>query len=137
MPQSVAIFPELSLAHLRYFGFLTMAEGVASWEAQVSHQDFEPTHRQLVDLRGIEDYERDYATFLELQAEHLALSRDLPVPRMVVIIAPSTVTKEIARLIMRSWDDVPHVVCTSCETLEQAAGILGLPDTATAQLAAA
>ena len=122
------IFPEHNLVYVRYSGAASIADYIAVVEGYTSHPDYDPHHKNLVDLRFLEDFERDYTALLALQARIAEFAMTAQADILSVVVAPSPVAMEAATLIMRSWEQIDTpVVRRMIPCMDEAGPLLGIP----------
>lgn len=126
MPVEYRIIPEHALVLVTYTGLAGLAETISQSEACTSHPDFSPDHRSLIDLRGLEDYERDFPGFFAMQAKLMQSYRTRP-GQMFVFLAPTRIGQEMAQLVRRQWEGLDWVITRIVSEEDQAIEILGLP----------
>ncbi len=121
------IFPEHNLVYVRYSGSASIADYVAVIDGYTSHPDYDPHRKNLVDLRFLENFERDYTAALALQARIAEYALSARADILSIMVAPSPVALEAAKLITRSWEgiDTP-VVRRIVPTMDEAATLLGI-----------
>ena len=126
MPVTYKIYKDLGLVHVRYSGFGVIDESFAAIARYLADPAFRPGQKQLVDLSDLTGYEKNYAKLFELQA-HKA-DAFMPGPEtLLVYYTPTGPSKEVGRLIMRSWEDVgASVVPIILEDETEVLSVLGL-----------
>ncbi len=125
MPVSYRIHPHLGLVHVRYSGFVRLADSFDIIDRYMRDPDFAPGQKQLVDLSAVTGHEQDYARLLELQARKLDAFRTGP-QSLVVYYAPSEPALTLARLIVRSWKDLGFLVPLIHDDEAEALALLGI-----------
>ncbi len=125
------IFPELNLVYMRYSGAASIADYISIVDGYTSHPDYDLHRKFLVDLRSLENFERDYAAALALQARIAEYTHSAQADILSVMVAPSPVAMEAAKLVSRSWEGIDSpVVRRIVPSMDEAATLLGI-DTAT------
>ncbi|MGV6849213.1 MAG: hypothetical protein ACWA5A_12630 [Marinibacterium sp.] len=128
MPVSFRIFPGRGLVYVRYAGHTYLDESFAAIADYMRHPDFRPGQKQLVDLAAVTGYERDFARLLELQAGKADLFGGSGLETLIVYYAPTPQSRDLARLVMRSWEPFDHVIARIQETEADALALLGEPE---------
>ena len=128
MPLSFRILPERGLVVVRYSGFALIDDTVSATARYVVDPHYAPGQKQLVDMTALTGYEKDYVRFMEMQASKAERFSDAGVQTLVVYVAPTPVSQEVAGLFLRSWDDVPAVVPMIQRTEAEALTLLGQPE---------
>ncbi len=126
MPVTYKIYKDLGLVHVRYSGFGLLDESFEAIERYLRDPGYRPGQKQLVDMSELTGYERDYTRLFEMQA--LKADAFLPGPEtLLVYYTPTGPSKEVGRLIMRSWEDVgTSVVPVILEDEAEVLSVLGL-----------
>ncbi len=106
MPAAFRIFPQEHLIVVHYHGYVKAQEYAAMIEAGAAHADFRADQKLLIDLSGMEDFERDYPALLAIQARVLAISSPSAHETIAVFLAPHKIAMEGAQLVLRSWKDL-------------------------------
>ena len=110
MPVDVRILPHEGLVYVRYSGRAGLAETKEAFAAFLSHPDFRPGLKQLLDLSAVTDFDRDQAAFMRLQAgmtEGIMAAGD---EVLLVFYAPDKVQREMAEQAHRTWAGLAHIV---------------------------
>lgn len=126
MPVSYQILPQCGLAYLRLSGVIDPKEALSAFEDYLIHPDYAPGQKQLIDMSAMTDYKRDYTALMQVQARKAAAFVGGRTETLIVFHCPTQKSCELARLIERSWVDVPYVVLSLQPTEEHALAILGL-----------
>ena len=127
MPSLFKIFPEHNLVYVRYWGRASIADYLSVVVGYTSHPDFNPNRKILVDLTGLTDIERDYAAIMQLQAKIAEYAMHTPDDILSVVVAPSPVALEAAKLVFQSWESLDSpVVRRIAPNMQEAAGFLGI-----------
>ncbi len=121
------IFPEHNLVYVRYSGLATIADYMKVVQEYPRHPDFDLHRINLIDLRFLEDFERDYASVLKLQAHTAEFALSARADILSITVAPTPVAQEVSKLVMRSWEglDTP-VVRRIVPTMEEASTLIGM-----------
>ena len=121
------IFPEINLVYVRYSGTASIADYISVVDGYTSHPDYDPHRKNLVDLRGLENFERDYTAALALQARIAEYALTAQADILSVMVAPSPVAMEVAKLITRSWEGIDSpVIRRIVPSMDEAATLLGI-----------
>ncbi|MEO0936963.1 MAG: hypothetical protein AAFY38_02285 [Pseudomonadota bacterium] len=129
MPIDFRIFADRGLVLIQASGFVTIDEtvaGMARYEAQTT---FDANHKQLVDLTRVTGFERDYARFLEIQADKAGRFTAAGAQMLIVYLAPTAEAQAIASLFARSWECTDTIVATIQHEEARALSVLGQPET--------
>ena len=129
MPVSFRILPERGLVYVRYTGRAAVADSTTAFAQYAAHPDFAPGQKQLVDLSGVTDMERDFPALMAHQAQKAAAFMPAGAQALMVYFAPTEIAQRMARTILRSWDGIDAVAAVLTEDEAQALSILGLPET--------
>ncbi len=129
MAVTFRVFPARGVVFVRYSGFVGLAESAAAFDAYAMHPDFRPGQKQLVDLSGITGWERDYVTFLAMQAHKAGVLLADNVQTLMVFHAPTPVAREFAQTVLRSWEPSGAVIPMMQETEAEALRLLDQPET--------
>ena len=122
------ILPARGLVYVRYEGVIHFADTARAFETYMNHPDMRPGQKQLVDLARVTDWDRDYAWLLKLQASKADAFMGARHEILFVYYAPTEHTQMMARMVLRSWDDVPGVIPLLHETEAGALDVLGQPE---------
>lgn len=128
MSVSFRIFPDRGLVFVRYQGFAKLEDTLAAFAEYACHPDCAPGQKQLVDLSGITGFDRDFPKLMEVQARKADVFAANGVETLMVYYAPTKLTKEIARLVLRSWEPFDSIVALIQEDEAQALELLGLSE---------
>ena len=128
MPIDFRILPERGLVYIRYEGVITFPETAQAFGAYMQHPDMRPGQKQLIDLARVTDWEKDFSGLLKLQAEKADAFLGSGHETLFVYFAPTEPTRVMARMILRSWEDVPGVIPLLQETEADALDVLGQPE---------
>ncbi len=121
------IFPEHNLVYVRYYGTATIADYMKVVSEYPRHPDYDPHRINLIDLRYLKDFERDYTEVLKLQAKTAEYALTARADILSITVAPTPVAQEASKLVMRSWEglDTP-VVRRIVPTMEEAGTLIGI-----------
>ena len=121
------IFPDHNLVYVRYSGAASIADYVAVIDGYTNHADYDPHRKNLVDLRALDSFERDYTAALALQARIAEYALTAQADILSVMVAPSPVALEVAKLITRSWEGIDSpVIRRIVPSMNEAATLLGI-----------
>ena len=123
---SVRVLPEWGLVYIRYSGRMSLDESNKAFAEYVAHPDFRPCQKQLVDLREVTDWERDFGKLMALQARKADAFVDPNCSTIVAAIASTETTRKVADFVGRSWDGIDSVAYLVAETEAHALDLLGL-----------
>jgi len=116
------------LVYVRYSGHVSFSETARAFESYGRDPDMRPGQKQLVDLARVTDWDRDFASLLKIQAAKADLFVAAGHETHFVCFAPTEHTQKMARMVLRSWDDVPGVVALLQTTEADALHVLGQPE---------
>ncbi|HCQ67531.1 MAG TPA: hypothetical protein DIU07_21395 [Rhodobacteraceae bacterium] len=122
------ILPARGLAYVRYAGVISFPETAEAFGAYMQHPDMRPGQKQLIDLARVTDWDRDFAGLMQLQADKAGAFLGTGHEVHFVYFAPTERTQQMARMILRSWEDVPGVIPLLSETEADALQVLGQPE---------
>lgn len=134
MPVTYRIYEDIGLVHVRYEGKALLQESFEAVGRYLRDPGFRPGQKQLVDLSGVTAFEEDYARLMALQAKKAEAFFEGP-ENLIVYLAPTEITRTMARIVVRSWRDIDAVVPVVVETEAEALEVLGLADTSLDDLA--
>ncbi|MEP2891200.1 hypothetical protein [Tateyamaria sp.] len=137
MPLTFRIIPQRGLVVLEYDGFATIDNLRDATAAYLAHADYAPGQKQLVDLKNVHGFEKDYVRFMELQAAKTERLEGAGVQSLVVYIAPTPVALEVATLFTRTWTPTRNVVAMVQHSEAEALELLGQPEKSIKELLAA
>lgn len=116
----------MNLIHLRFEDQLTVDDTRAALARLQEHPDFHPWLNRVLDLRGVTSWERDYSRFMALEAENSARFTDQATPPILLCIADSPLSREIANFLRRSWENLDGLIFRMTSSEAEALSILGL-----------
>lgn len=128
MSVSFRIFPDRGLVFVRYSGVLRLEETVAAFAEYAQHPDCHPGQKQLVDLSGVTGFEPDFVKLMEVQAHKSEVFGSEGTETLMVYVAPHKLGKQLARLVLRSWEPFDSVVALVQEDEAHALELLGQPE---------
>ncbi|MBB93908.1 MAG: hypothetical protein CML68_04790 [Rhodobacteraceae bacterium] len=129
MPVTFQILPHRGLVYVRYEGFLSLDETMAAFGAYLQHPDCRPGQKQLIDLAGVTDFERDFAKLFAVQARKLDVFARDGAETLIVYHAPSDLGLAMSKTILMSWEPFEGVVPRIQDTEADALALLGQPET--------
>ena len=128
MPGTFRIFPDHGLVYVRYDGHILHDDTVALMSRYNQDPLARPGYKQLVDLSRVTSFEQDFPRLMRIQAEKLdIILRGVP-QTLMVYLAPTKMSQDMARFVVRSWNGLSGLVISVQTTEEQALSILGLPE---------
>ncbi|WP_372675101.1 hypothetical protein [Aquicoccus sp.] len=129
MPLTFRILPDMALVYVCYSGAICPRDTMRVFNEYMSHPDFRPGQKQLVDLRQVIKIAFDYPELVKMQAKK-AEGIYLPgAPTLMAYLTGSADTMRAARAIQRSWDGTSDVIARIFTDEADALGFLGLPQT--------
>ena len=134
MPVTFHIFKDRGLVYVKYEGFARVEETMCAFGEYAQHPDCRPGQKQLVDLSGVEGFERNYAELMKLQARKADVFNDGAAQTLIVYYAPNPEVYEMALLVERSWEPFPAVVSLVQQNEADALALLGQPESSFAEL---
>lgn len=134
MPVSFRVLPEHFLVYIDVDGWLGISEGVRATDAFVADPGYAKGMRQLVDLRDLTGWERDFAEIMKNQARQVDVHDDPRRPAVIVVLAPGAEARGLAGVIQLPWTNTQRVVSVTVETEAEALAVLGLQAASLARL---
>ena len=134
MPVWFRILPARGLSYVRYEGVVRFAETGEAIAAYMRDPEMRPGQNQLIDLGSVTDWDRDFATLLKLQAAKADIFVGSRQETMLVYYAPTPHSQKMARMVMRSWEDIPGIIPLVQETEAGALNLLAQPETTFAEM---
>ncbi len=128
------ILPRRGLVYVRYEGTIVVSDSAGAFESYARHPDFHPGQKQLIDLGAVTGWEPDYPRLMALQAKKAGAILPPWHETLFVYYAPSRATREIAGMVLRSWEDVPAVVPLILTSEAEALAVLGQPEQSFSEL---
>lgn len=136
MPVTFRILRDRNLVYIRYAGLTRVDETVRAMAACITHPDFDPRARHIVDMRAVTAFEADYPAFLAMQASATDIYHRPDHVPFFVYIAPGPVAQSMARLVIRQWQGIPDVVLRLVAAEDEALALLGIAGVTLADLLA-
>jgi len=126
LPSFFRILPEHSLVYARYNGEVTINDYLSVVEGVRNHPDFRVEYKHLVDLRDLTGIKLEYVKVMKAQARIVDLIADAKSDILSVVVAPTPIALEAAKMVLRSWDnlDTP-VVRRIVSNISEAEVLLG------------
>ncbi len=128
MSVSYRIFPDRGLVYVRYQGFARVADTQAAFAAYTVDPDCRPGQKQLVDLRAVTGFERDYAKLMQLQALKAEMFAIHGSETLIVYLVSSAETREMVRIVLQAWDSFDGLVALMQTDEGDALQLLGQPE---------
>lgn len=128
MSISFRILPSRGLVYVRYEGHISFDDTARAFGAYMQHPDMRVGQKQLIDLSAVIDWDRNFAELLKLQAGKADAFLGAGHEVHFVYYAPTAHTLPMARMVLRSWEDVPGVIPLIAETEADALEVLGQPE---------
>ncbi len=127
MPVQFKILPQYNLVVFTYSGHVTFQETSDVVAAAAADPDHRHGMRQLCDVSGVTEVERDFPALMKMQAR-LAESMIAKGPELLVLFyAPNLVGREMAEMARRSWDGLESVIVMVQDQEDLALTLLGIP----------
>lgn len=136
MPVDFRLLPSRNLIVLTFHGVAGLGESMAAATACARHPRFHPHCRQLIDLRAVTGWERDFPGFMALQAALVEVFDWKRTEAMIVAIAPHRPAQEMAGLVARSWQGLGGPTLRLVTDEGQALAMLGLREASIPELLA-
>jgi len=120
------ILPEHSLIYASYSDTVVTDEYLRVVNGVMDHPDFRVEFKQLIDLTELKEIRLDYVKVMKAQARMADLIANARCDILSVVVAPTPVALEAAKMVLRSWDgqDTP-VVRRIVSDMSKAAILLG------------
>lgn len=128
MPVDYRILNRRGLVYVRYSGHVRFSETAQAFASYTRDPDMRPGQKQLIDLSRVTEWDRDFASLLKIQAAKADLFVAAGHETHFVYFAPTEHTQVMARMVLRSWDDVPGVIPLLQTTEADALHVLGQPE---------
>ena len=128
MSVSYRIFPNRGLVYVRYQGFALVADTERAFAAYTVDPDCRPGQKQLVDLRGVTGFERDYTKLMQLQARKAELFATQGIETLVVYLVSSAETRDMVRTVLQAWESFDGLVALMQTDEAEALHLLGQPE---------
>ena len=128
MASYFCVLPEQSLVYARYSGAITIEDYLYVVEGVMKHPDFRIEFKHLIDLMDLTEIKLEYVKVMKAQAQIAGLVANAKSDILSVVVAPTPIALEAAKMVLRSWDslDTP-VIRRIVSNLTEAAVLLGLP----------
>ncbi|QDC10172.1 hypothetical protein FHY55_13350 [Oceanicola sp. D3] len=127
MPLSYRIHPQIGLVFVKYHGHAAISETFEAFGRYMADPAYRPGQKQLVDLSAVTSFEKDYAALLEVQAKKAEAFLRGP-ETIICYYAPTPETREMANIVMRSWDELDAIVAVVQDTEAGSLEVLGLAE---------
>lgn len=134
MSVSFHIFPDRGLVYVHYAGFARLDDTMAAFAAYAAHPDTRRGQKQLVDLSAVTGYEQDFTKLMHVQAQKAGVFTDDGIQTLMVYFAPTPLSRDLARLVLRSWEPFDSVIALIQEDEAQSLELLGQPERSFADL---
>lgn len=128
MSLTFQILPSRGLVFVKYQGFLKVADTFAAFGEYMQHPDCRPGQKQLVDLADITGFEKDFANLFALQAKKVEVFARGGIETLIVYHAPTRASRDMSRIILRSWEPFDGVIPLIQDTEAGALALLGQPE---------
>ncbi|MGH1369281.1 MAG: hypothetical protein ACRBCL_11760 [Maritimibacter sp.] len=125
MALTFQILPGEGIVYVKYTGVMTVQESFAQLAAYQAHPDFRPTHKHLVDLADITDFERNFPEIIRLQATKVEMVSAAPTPTLLAYYAPNAMAQAAARAALKSWEGLSHVIPLLAKSESEALSLIG------------
>lgn len=131
MGHSIAIYPELDLSWISYFGAVTSADYREVVRDYPRHPDYELGQRLFIDLRDMRSLKVHTLLTIAIQAKIAEYAMRSPRDILEVILAPDRVARTATFAVLRSWQGLhTPVIRRVVDSMDAAADILGIdPET--------
>lgn len=110
MPLSFRILMNRGIVYVRFWDHVTPDECFVSFADYMRHPDCRPGQRHLVDLSAVTTFQKDFAKLMALQAFKAEQFIGQPTETMLAYYAPTEPSRQLAALVVRSWEGFDHVV---------------------------
>lgn len=137
MPGQFSILPERGLIYVRCEGRFRLPEAEALMDEYYAHPDMRPDMKRLFDLSGLTGYDVDFQRMLAIHAEKTHVFTEKTADMMMVVFAPTTVSREFGQLLVAPWRGVSGMVATVQSDEAAVLAILGQPEQSFASMLAA
>ncbi|MCD1616931.1 hypothetical protein [Salipiger marinus] len=134
MSVTFRILPDHGLVYVRYDGIAVLEETFRAFDAYARHPQQRPGQKQLVDLAGITGVEQDYVRLMALQSRKADLFSAHEGQTMIVYYAPTPLSYDLSKMVLRSWDGLDSIVALVQQTEAGALALLGLRERSFAAL---
>ena len=137
MPATMRILPQHGLVFVRYVGVATLQDTMRVFSEYLSHADFRPGQKHLVDMSEVTEWDGSYVDLMSTQAHKAEAFVNQRSQTLIAYYVPTEVGRTIGQLVVNSWEPFPSVVPILVDTEETALSTLGVDCTSFAQLLAA
>lgn len=136
MSVSFRIFPDRGLVVVTYIGEARIEDTMRAFTEYTQHPNFQPGHKQLIDLTGITGYEKDFVGLMESQALKAESLVGQGTETLMVYLAPTAPSRSMSSMITKSWEGIDAVVPLIQHSEAEALALLGQPESSLAELRA-
>ncbi len=136
MPVSFQILKNKGLVYVRYEGIAGLDDTMRPFAEYAQHPDCRPGLKQFVDFSAVTEVHMDFPGLMKIQAQKAGVFMNGPAETLIIYLAPSPMTQNLAHSIVRSWEPYPSVVPVVIREEVEAMSILGLSETSIEQLLA-
>ncbi|TCL09220.1 hypothetical protein BXY66_1265 [Shimia isoporae] len=136
MPASLRILKPHGLVFVDYEGIATLQDTMQVFGEYLSHPDFHPGQKHLVDMSKVDDWEGTYVDLMSSQAHKASAFVGQGAQTLIVYYVPTEIARTIGQLVVNSWEPFPSVVPILVDTEETALSTLGIDFTTFAELLA-
>lgn len=131
------ILPDRGLIYVRYDGWLRLPDAEALMVEYYAHPDMRPDMKRLFDLSGLTGFDVDFPRLLAIHAENTHVYAEKKADMMMIVHAPTEVSREFGQLLVAPWRGVSGMVATVQSEEAAALAILGQPEQSFADMLAA
>ncbi len=128
MPVAFRILPRSGLVYTRFEDRILIDEIISTFREYSRHPDAHPAQKHLVDLSRVSAISWDYVKLMQLQALKAGFFCGGGSQTLKVYYCPTKLSLSVAKMILRSWDDVPGVIPLISESEADALHVLGQPE---------
>jgi hypothetical protein len=128
MPLSFHILADRGLVCVKYQGFIKIETTAKAFAQYMAHPDCRPGQKQLVDMRGVTGFEKDYAKLMAMQAQKAEQFTGQGMETLIVYLVDDQQHGHLARVIIQSWDGLDGVVARIQTDEADALELLGQPE---------
>ncbi|NDV98122.1 hypothetical protein G0A00_02315 [Yangia sp. PrR002] len=134
MSVTFRILPKHGLVYASYEGQAYLKETSAALTDYLSHPDFRPGQKHLVDLSRVTGWDGDFVELMKIQARMADAMLGGGAEAMKVYYAPTRISLELARLALQSWDGLDGAVMLVQQSERRSLALLGLAERSFEQL---
>ncbi|SDG24632.1 hypothetical protein [Alloyangia pacifica] len=134
MSVTFRILRKSGLVYVRYEGVAQLTETTEAFGNYVTHPDFAPGQKQLVDLSRLTGWDGDFLELMRIQAMKAEAFVAAGIQTMMVYYAPTAVSFELSKLVLRSWDRLDGPVALVQQSEPGCLTLLGMAEKSFAQL---